>query len=89
MVTRESARPDAIGLLEDQNTNRLDWLVPVRRRRMMASPFAFYRAGHESWPPTSGRPRSTGLTVQACGDAHLANFGAVCVPGAQAGVRPQ
>ena len=41
----ESARPDPLGLLEEQNEGRLDWLVPVRRARMMASPFAFYRGG--------------------------------------------
>ena len=39
----ESERCDPIGLLEEQNTNRLDWLIPVRRARMMASPFAFFR----------------------------------------------
>jgi hypothetical protein len=40
-----SARADPIGLIEDQNKERLDWLVPLRRRRMMASPFAFFRGG--------------------------------------------
>ena len=36
-------RPDPIALLEEQNQGRLDFLVPERRRRMAASPFAFFR----------------------------------------------
>ena len=37
------SRPDPIALVEAQNASRVDWLVPVRRARMAASPFAFYR----------------------------------------------
>jgi uncharacterized protein (DUF2252 family) len=76
----ESARPDPIGLLEDQNTSRLDWLVPVRRGRMMASPFAFYRAAARIMAADLRATPVTGLTVQACGDAHLANFGLFASP---------
>jgi hypothetical protein len=36
-------RPNPVALLEDQNKNRLPWLIPVRRARMSASPFAFFR----------------------------------------------
>jgi uncharacterized protein (DUF2252 family) len=75
-----SARPDPIGLLEEQNKNRLDWLVPVRRARMMASPFAFYRGGARIMAADLSTTPVTGLTVQACGDAHLANFGLFASP---------
>ena len=75
-----SARPDPIGLLEEQNKNRLDWLVPVRRGRMMASPFAFYRGGARVMAADLQATPVTGLTVQACGDAHLANFGLFASP---------
>ena len=76
----ESARPDPLGLLEEQNKNRLDWLVPVRRGRMAASPFAFYRGGARIMASDLRATPVTGLTVQACGDAHLANFGLYASP---------
>jgi uncharacterized protein (DUF2252 family) len=50
-------------------------LVPVRYGRMMVSPFTYFRgaalpmAGDLATTPVSG------LAVQACGDAHLSNFG--------------
>ena len=78
--TASGRESDPVVLIEQQNEDRLDWLVPVRRARMMASPFAFYRgaarimATHLSTTPT------TGLMVQACGDAHLANFGFFASP---------
>jgi len=73
-------RRDPTTLLEEQNKNRLDWLVPVRRARMMASPFAFYRGGARIMAADLSTTPVTGLTVQACGDAHLANFGAFASP---------
>ena len=84
----ESARPDPIGLLEAQNTSRLDWLVPVRRARMMASPFAFYRGGARIMAADLRATPVTGLTVQACGDAHLANFGLFASPLSLIHIRP-
>jgi len=42
---------------------------------MLTSPFAFYRGGaYLMAADLSSTPRS-GITVQACGDAHLSNFG--------------
>jgi hypothetical protein len=38
-------RPDPVALLEAQNETREPDLVPVRRGRMMVSPFTFYRGG--------------------------------------------
>jgi uncharacterized protein (DUF2252 family) len=76
----DSARPDPIGLFEYQNKDRLDFLVPVRRGRMMASPFAFYRAAARIMAADLRATPVSGLTVQACGDAHLANFGLFASP---------
>jgi len=76
----EPSRPDPISLLEDQNKDRLDWLVPVRRRRMMASPFTFYRSGAGIMAADLSTTPVTGLEVQTCGDAHLANFGLYASP---------
>lgn len=73
-------RPDTIDLIESQNTNRLQWLLPVRRARMMSSPFAFYRGGAAIMAADLATTPSSGLRVQACGDAHLANFGLYASP---------
>ena len=70
-----SARPDPVDLLEEQAASRLPELVPIRYGRMLVSPFAFYRgAALIMASDLSATPRS-GLMVQACGDAHLSNFG--------------
>jgi uncharacterized protein (DUF2252 family) len=68
-------RPDPIGLLEEQGKSRVPELVPVRYGRMMVSPFTFFRgAALPMASDLAGTPAS-GLAVQACGDAHLSNFG--------------
>ena len=50
-------------------------LVPIRYGRMSASPFAFYRGAAYVMAADLSRTPRTGLRVQLCGDAHLANFG--------------
>jgi len=68
-------RPDPLGLLEEQAKSRVPELVPIRWGRMMVSPFTFYRgAALPMASDLAGTPVS-GLAVQACGDAHLSNFG--------------
>ena len=68
-------RPDPLALLEEQAKSRVPELVPVRWGRMMVSPFTFYRgAALPMAADLAGTPVS-GLAVQACGDAHLSNFG--------------
>src|SRR5689334_22079959 len=68
-------RPDPIRLLEEQAESRVPELVPVRWGRMMVSPFTFYRgAALPMASDLAGTPVS-GMAVQACGDAHLSNFG--------------
>ncbi len=70
-----ASRRDPIAILEEQAAERVAELVPVRYGRMAASPFAFYRgAAAVMAADLASTPRS-GLTVQACGDAHLVNFG--------------
>ncbi len=73
-------RPDPISLLEEQATSRVPDLVPIRYGRMVASPFAFFRgAALIMASDLAGTPRS-GFDVQACGDAHLSNFGIFATP---------
>jgi uncharacterized protein (DUF2252 family) len=64
-----------VDLLEEHATSRVPELVPVRYGRMLASPFAFYRgAAYLMAADLASTPRS-GINVQACGDAHVSNFG--------------
>jgi uncharacterized protein (DUF2252 family) len=68
-------RPDPVALLAEQARSRVPDLVPVRYGRMMVSPFTFFRgAALPMASDLAGTPVS-GLAVQACGDAHLSNFG--------------
>ena len=73
-------RRDPIALLEEQAAERVPELVPIRYGRMSASPFAFYRgAAYVMASDLAGTPQ-TGIRVQLCGDAHLANFGGFASP---------
>jgi uncharacterized protein (DUF2252 family) len=68
-------RPDPIALLEEQATTRVPKLVPVRYGRMMVSPFTYYRGAALPMAADLATTPVSGLAVQACGDAHLSNFG--------------
>ena len=68
-------RPDPIGLLEEQAKQRVPELVPVRWGRMMVSPFTYYRGAALPMASDLATTPVSGLAVQACGDAHLSNFG--------------
>ena len=50
-------------------------LVPVRYGRMMVSPFTYYRGAALPMASDLATTPVSGLAVQACGDAHLSNFG--------------
>ncbi|TIC79665.1 DUF2252 domain-containing protein [Nocardioides sp. GY 10113] len=68
-------RADPVATLTAQAVGRVPELLPLRYRRMLASPFAFYRGAAAIMAgDLAPRPR-TGLQVQLAGDAHLANFG--------------
>jgi uncharacterized protein (DUF2252 family) len=70
----------ATDIVEAQNATRLSWLVPERRKRMSASPFAFFRGAAAVMAADLAPIPSSGLTVQLCGDAHISNFGAYASP---------
>jgi uncharacterized protein (DUF2252 family) len=71
----EVAGRDPVALLERQAASRVPELVPIRYGRMLASPFAFYRGGAAIMARDLAGTSTSGLQVQLCGDAHLANFG--------------
>jgi uncharacterized protein (DUF2252 family) len=55
-------------------------LVPIRYGRMAASPFAFFRGAAAVMAHDLARSPQSGIRVQLCGDAHLANFGGFASP---------
>lgn len=73
-------RRDPIDLLTESNIGRLPDLIPIRYGRMMASPFAFYRGSACVMASDLAAAPVSGITVQACGDAHLSNFGGFATP---------
>jgi len=73
-------RPDPVALLEEQAATRVHELVPIRYGRMLASPFAFYRGAALIMAADLAATPTAGVTVQLCGDAHLANFGVFGTP---------
>ena len=76
-------RFDPVGVLEAQAETRLPELVPIRHGRMLASPFAFFRGAAAIMAADLVHTPVTGLRVQLCGDAHLANFGGFAAPDRQ------
>jgi uncharacterized protein (DUF2252 family) len=73
-------RDDPVSLLEEQAASRVPELVPIRNGRMAASPFPFYRGGALIMAADLASTPVSGLEVQACGDAHLSNFGLFASP---------
>jgi uncharacterized protein (DUF2252 family) len=73
-------RGDPIALLESQDQTRVPELLPIRYGRMSASAFAFYRGAAKIMASDLAATPRTGLAVQCCGDAHVANFGVFASP---------
>jgi len=73
-------RRDPVDILVASNEGRIEQLVPIRFGRMSASPFAFYRGAAAVMAADLGDTPVSGLRVQACGDAHLMNFGGFATP---------
>src|SRR6266705_3276165 len=68
-------RRDPVELVLESNEGRMPDLVPIRHGRMLQSPFAFYRGTAALMAADLASTPTSGLKVQACGDAHLMNFG--------------
>jgi uncharacterized protein (DUF2252 family) len=73
-------RRDPIELLRESNEGRISALIPIRFGRMSQSPFAFYRGAAAVMAADLASTPKSGLRVQACGDAHLMNFGGFATP---------
>ena len=73
-------RRDPVELLSESNEGRMPELIPIRFGRMSASPFAFYRGAAALMAADLATTPTSGIRVQACGDAHLMNFGGFATP---------
>jgi uncharacterized protein (DUF2252 family) len=73
-------RPDPVAILEEQARTRVPDLVPIRYGRMIASPFAYFRGAAAPMAWDLAHTPASGIRVQACGDAHLLNFGMFAAP---------
>ena len=69
-------RPDPLAVIEAEDADRVPELVPLRHGRMLVSAFTFYRGAAAIMAADLAPTPTSGLWVQACGDAHLSNFGA-------------
>ena len=72
---------DSVAILARGDRTRVPELVPVRYERMLTSPFAFLRGAAAVMAEDLRHQPATGISVQACGDCHLMNFGAFATPG--------
>jgi uncharacterized protein (DUF2252 family) len=68
-------RLDPVALLKKSDEGRVEKLLPIRYGRMRVSPFAFYRGAAIVMASDLAATPATRMHVQACGDAHLLNFG--------------
>ncbi|WP_042259195.1 DUF2252 domain-containing protein [Paraburkholderia heleia] len=73
-------RRNIIEILNESSEGRLPHLIPIRYGRMAASPFAFYRGAAAIMAADLAETPTSGIRVQACGDAHLMNFGGFATP---------
>ncbi len=73
-------RRDPLDLLLISEKGRIPDLLPLRHGRMSRSPFTFYRGSAFNMATDLASTPTTGIYVQACGDAHLCNFGGFATP---------
>src|SRR5271165_801085 len=78
--TAPTDRADPVGILIEQGKSRIQELLPIRYARMRVDPFAFLRGAAAVMAADLARTPATGIRMQACGDAHLANFGSYATP---------
>jgi len=73
-------RRDVVDQLAENHEGRIDWLVPVRIGRMVASPYGFLRGSATVMASDLARLPATGIMPVIGGDAHFGNFGFYASP---------
>jgi uncharacterized protein (DUF2252 family) len=76
-------RPDPLDLIAASNQGRVENLIPLRLKRMAASPFAFFRGAACIMAWDLSQTSNTGLPVVIDGDCHIDNFGLFGTPTGQ------
>ena len=59
-------RPDPVQLIIESHDGRLDWLIPLRVGRMIATPYGFLRGAAIVMAEDAARLPSTGITPVIC-----------------------
>ena len=73
-------RADPLDILQRQDVCRVPELVPIRYGRMLQSPFTYFRGSAAVMAADLASTPTSGINVQACGDAHVGNFGVYASP---------
>jgi uncharacterized protein (DUF2252 family) len=73
-------RADPLDILRRQDVARVPELVPIRYGRMLQSPFTYFRGSAAVMAADLAATPTSGVNVQACGDAHVGNFGVYASP---------
>ena len=73
-------RADPLQLIETQARGRMRALLPLRRERLTANAFTFFRGSAVVMTSDLRNTPVSGILVQACGDAHCMNFGGYATP---------
>ena len=77
---RQRTGQNPVTVLEEQAKARVPDLIPIRYGRMTASPFAYFRGAAAPMAWDLAHTPTPDIRVQACGDAHLLNFGMYAAP---------
>jgi uncharacterized protein (DUF2252 family) len=75
-----ATRPNPVDVVLEADKGRMPDLLPLRHGRMARSPFTFYRGSALAMAVDLANTPVSGIRVQACGDAHLSNFGGFATP---------
>ncbi|HEX3583321.1 MAG TPA: DUF2252 domain-containing protein [Thermoanaerobaculia bacterium] len=75
-----SAARDPLAVIRTTEQTRIPELVPIRRERMSASAFGFFRGAADVMAHDLAPRPSSGIDAQICGDAHVLNLGAFGSP---------
>lgn len=73
-------RPDPCIAFDESSRHRMSRLIPLRHQRMLESPFTFFRGSAGLMASDLALLPHTKMTLQACGDCHLLNFGGFATP---------
>lgn len=77
---RAAPHRDPLKILEEQNHERVQDLVPLRMSRMIENPFSYFRGAAGPMAADLDHGPFSGGRVFVCGDAHINNFGVYAAP---------